>query len=194
MFTRLATALGTLRHAPFDHVVVDEAQDVNIGRLRLLAALGSTEGKMRADGLFFAGDFGQRIFQQAFSWKTLGVDVHGRSRTLLINYRTSHQIRRQADKLLGPEIADVDSNTESRRGTVSVFNGPMPEIHAFKNREEEIAAVGEWLRCRRNEGVAVHEVALFVRPDAELKRARLAVEKAGVPFRMPDEHVDTAQG
>jgi hypothetical protein len=40
--------------------------------------------------LFFAGDLGQRIFQQPFSWKSLGVDIRGRSRTLRINYRTSH--------------------------------------------------------------------------------------------------------
>ena len=74
--------------------------------------------------LFFAGDLGQRIFQQPFSWKSLGVDVRGRSRTHPINYRTSHQIRTGADRLLGPEVSDVDSNIERRGGTVSMFNGP----------------------------------------------------------------------
>src|SRR5467141_4546814 len=75
-------------------------------------------------GLFFAGDLGQRIFQQPFSWKSLGVDIRGRSRNLRINYRTSHQIRQQADRLLGPEITDVDDNKENRSDTISVFNGP----------------------------------------------------------------------
>jgi hypothetical protein len=57
--------------------------------------------------LFFAGDLGQRIFQQPFSWRALGVDVRGRSRTLRINYRTSHQIRTHADLLqvTGGEVA-----------------------------------------------------------------------------------------
>ena len=58
-------------------------------------------GGDRPNGLFLAGDLGQRIFQQPFSWKALGVDIRGRSRTLRINYRTSHQIRMQADRLLG---------------------------------------------------------------------------------------------
>jgi hypothetical protein len=31
----------------------------------------------------------------------------GRSRTLRVNYRTSHQIRTQADRLLGPIVTDV---------------------------------------------------------------------------------------
>jgi ATP-dependent exoDNAse (exonuclease V) beta subunit len=91
--------------------VVDEAQDVSVAQLRFLAALGSGH----PNGLFFAGDLGQRIFQQPFSWKALGVDVRGRSSTLRINYRTSHQIRMQADRLLGPELSDVDGDTEERK-------------------------------------------------------------------------------
>jgi hypothetical protein len=62
----------------FDAVVVDEAQDVAIPELRFLAIAGS----WRADGLFLTRDLGQRIFQQPFSWKSLGVDIRGRSYTL----------------------------------------------------------------------------------------------------------------
>ena len=111
VFTRLAGEVAQRRHPPFEHVVLDEAQDVTVAQLRFLAAVGGT----RPNALFFAGDLGQRIFQMAFSWKSLGVDVRGRSRTLTVNYRTSHQIRAQADRLLGEEIADVDGNRESAR-------------------------------------------------------------------------------
>jgi len=62
-------------------------------KLQFLAALGAGQ----PNSLFFAGDLGQRIFQQPFSWRALGVDIRGCSRTLHINYRTSHQIRTQAD-------------------------------------------------------------------------------------------------
>jgi hypothetical protein len=41
--------------------------------------------------------------------------------TLRVNYRTSHQIRTQADRLLGPMVTDVDGNGEDRSDTVSVF-------------------------------------------------------------------------
>jgi mRNA-degrading endonuclease RelE of RelBE toxin-antitoxin system len=75
---------------------------------RFLAALGGD----RPQSLFFSGDLGQRIFQQPFSWSSLGVQIRRRSKTLRINYRTSHQIRSQADRLLDPEISDVDGNTE----------------------------------------------------------------------------------
>lgn len=106
IFTRLASQLESRKHPPFEFIVVDEAQDLSVSQLKFLAALG---GK-RPNSLFFAGDLGQRIFQQPFSWKSVGVDIRGRARTLHINYRTSHQIRMQTDRLLGPEVADVDGN------------------------------------------------------------------------------------
>jgi mRNA-degrading endonuclease RelE of RelBE toxin-antitoxin system len=190
MFGRLAGHLANSKQKPFDFVVVDEAQDINVAQLRFLAALGG----VRQNGLFFAGDLGQRIFQQAFSWKSLGVDIRGRSQTLHINYRTSHQIRMQADHLLGPELSDVDGNTEDRRGTVSVFNGPEPAIQTLPTPEDEIRTVAEWLSHLTKEGVKPNEIGVFVRSAGELERARKAVEQAGLPFKVLDEHVETVSG
>lgn len=190
MYTRLAQELTVRKHPAFDFVVVDEAQDVSVSQLRFLAVLGAN----RPNGLFFAGDLGQRIFQVPFSWSSQGVDVRGRARTLHVNYRTSHQIRMQADRLLAPEVADVDGNTEDRRGTVSVFNGPAPLVQAFDDPGAEIAAVAAWLMARSKEGIAPHEIGVFVRSEAELPRARAAVTKAALPFRVLDEHVETTSG
>lgn len=194
MFNRLAAKTATLRHQPFEFVVVDEAQDVSISQLKFLAATSTTQGQVRPNSLFFAGDLGQRIFQQPFSWKSLGVDIRGRSRTLHINYRTSHQIRAQADQLLAPDVSDVDGNSEDRRGTVSVFNGPAPEIRSFKSEEEENAAVTAWLLDRIKDGLAPHELGVFVRSDAQVARAVAAVTGAGISFSVLDEHVETANG
>ena len=190
MFSRLAGQLGQRKHPPFDYVVVDEAQDVSVAQLRFLAAFGAE----RANGMFFAGDLGQRIFQQPFSWKSLGVDIRGRARTLHINYRTSHQIRMQADRLLAPEVSDVDGNIEERRGTVSVFNGPAPVVQTFDSQDKEIDAVGAWLADRSKEGVMPHEIGVFVRSEAELGRARAALDKAGLPFKVLDDGVETSHG
>src|ERR1019366_4087168 len=162
--------------SPFDFAVVDEAQDISIAQLRFLAALGAG----RANGLFFAGDLGQRIFRQSFSWKAVGVDVRGRSTTLKINYRTSHQIRSQADRLLGTEVADVDGNSEERKGTISVFDGPAPGIQVLATNEAEINIVGQWIADLVKGGVQPHEIAIFVRSDAELDRARAAANAAAL--------------
>ena len=190
MFGKLAAKLAGKSQLPFDFCVVDEAQDINVPQLRFLAALSG--GKPNT--LFFAGDLGQRIFQLPFSWKSLGVDIRGRSRTLKINYRTSHQIRMQADRLLAPELADVDGIKEERRGTISVFNGPAPVIETLANQEEEIKTVSNWLQERTAEGLAPHEIGVFVRSEAELDRVGSAVKQAGLVGKLLDEKVETAAG
>ena len=190
MFSSLAGHFIKSKKQPFDYAVVDEAQDISISQLRFLASLGAS----RPNSLFFAGDLGQRIFQQPFSWKAQGVDIRGRSRTLRINYRTSHQIRMQADRLLGMELSDVDGNKEERRGIVSVFNGPKPTIMAYDKQEKEIDAVAKWLSKRLSEGMMPHEIGVFVRSDTQMSRARAAVGKSGIPYQILDDKVETASG
>lgn len=190
LFTSLAFAISNSKKVVFDFAVVDEAQDISIAHLRFFAALGDG----RPNALFFSGDLGQRIFQQPFSWKALGVDIRGRSRTLRVNYRTSHQIRSHADRLLGPLVTDVDGNSEDRSDTVSVFNGPPPTICSLQNESEEIKAVGKWIVERAKDGVLPHEIGVFVRSDAQLDRARAAVNGTGIAFKILDEHVETTTG
>lgn len=187
LFTKLAEkALETTRPI-FEYAVVDESQDISIAELRFLAALGAK----RPNALFFSGDIGQRIFQPAFSWKSLGVDVRGRSFTLRINYRTSHQIRAKADRLLGPELADVDGITEKRKGTTSTFNGAPPTVLIALTDEEEFKAVAAWLVARKDEGIVPGEIGVFVRSAAQFSRARAALDKAKIPYAVLDERLAT---
>ena len=111
-----------------------------------------------------------------------------------MNYRTSHQIRTQADRLLGPVMMDVDGNSEDRTGTISVFNGPPPTIQRLESEGEEIETAGDWIAERAKEGVLAHEIGVFVRSDAQLDRARAAVKRAGLALKVLDEHVETARG
>ncbi len=188
MFAQLATTFGETQRSPFDFIVVDESQDVGVAQLRLLAALGAD----RTNGLFFAGDLGQRIFQQPFSWQALGVEVRGRSRTLKINYRTSHQIRRRSDLLLGEEIADADGNAEGRAGTISVFNGPEPAIVISQSINEEAKVVANWLTQLTERGLEPHEISVFVRSTTHIDRASIAIERTRLELIVLDNQVQTA--
>lgn len=187
MFGKITDLYRSGQNLPFNHIVVDEAQDVSVAQLRFLAAIGSQQ----TQGLFFAGDLGQRIFQQPFSWLSQGVDIRGRSRSLRVNYRTSHQIRKSADRLLGPEITDVDGVTEDRRGTISVFNGPTPTFIAADSPQDEINQVSNWIRGLLAHGVSAGELAVFVRSDVEFDRAIQAVERSEVDYRILDQSMVT---
>lgn len=191
MFTALAMKLAASAKTPYDFIIVDEAQDIGVAQLRLLSALG----KNRVNSLFFAGDLGQRIFQPPFSWKALGVDIRGRSTSLKINYRTSHQIRSQADRLLNAAVTDADGNTEDRKGTTSVFNGAPPQIATYRDAAAEAEAVGAWLKQRmEQDNVQPHEIGIFVRSEAELPRAKTAAAKAGLGAKTLDHTVAITSG
>lgn len=190
MFSKLTEAIAKSQSRPYDFAVIDESQDVTVSQLRFLATLVNG----RDDSLFFAGDLGQRIFQQPFSWKSLGVDIRGRSKTLRVNYRTSHQIRMQADRLLEPEVTDVDGNADRRNDTVSVFNGPNPIIETFGTTDTEIKEVGDWLAERVKQEVLPHEIGVFVRSSIQLERAQAAVSAARLASKTLDDHVQTALG
>ena len=138
---RLTRELALRESLPFRYVVVDEAQDISVPQLRFLAAL--TGG--RPNSLFFAGDLGQRIFQQPFSWRWLGVDVRGRSQSLRINYRTSHQIRTQADRLLDPLFVRYDANG----------NGMI-------EKSEVIAAINDYLFGEGDEAISKSDVIKLI--------------------------------
>jgi hypothetical protein len=179
IYGALATWLESGGTLGFSHVVVDEAQDLSVAQVRFLGQIA----KVRGDALFLAGDVGQRIFHLPFSWAKLGLDVRGRSHCLKVNYRTSHQIRVVADRLLPPAITDMDGIEEGRRGTVSVFDGPEPVVALTDDSAGEERAVSEWLRGCLAEGIEPHEIALLVRGEGQLTRARAAAKAAGLDPR-----------
>ena len=190
IFGKVTEHFSLRERKPFTHAVVDEAQDLGVPELRMLAAI--TSGG--PDALFFAGDLGQRIFQEPFSWKALGVDIRGRARTLKVNYRTSHQIRQAADRLLPKTVQDVDGNEQERRGTVSVFNGPDPEVKTFADAEREIQGVAVWIKKAVADGIAPAEIGMFVRSNDQLARARAAVKAAGHTQLELSERLEQPQG
>ena len=156
---QLAHELQASGEIPYTHVVVDEAQDISVAELRLLGAVLAD----KPNALFFAGDIGQRIFRAPFPWSAAGVEIRGRSRSLKVNYRTSHQIRRCGDELLPETLVEADGTEENRLGVTSVFDGPSPEINEFQNREAEVQALRKWLDDLIESNVPKDEIAILVR-------------------------------
>jgi mRNA-degrading endonuclease RelE of RelBE toxin-antitoxin system len=162
--------------SPYSHIIVDEAQDISVPELYLLAAMAGE----RPNGLFFAGDIGQRIFRSPFPWKAVGVDVQGRSRSLKVNYRTSHQIRAKSDLLLPSRLLEAGGGEDRRLGVTSIFHGPAPHLHTYRTLEDEIHAVAGWLKSCQSEGFEPATIAILVRSNAELERAEASVTASGI--------------
>ena len=59
---------------------------------------------------------------------------------------------------------------------------------------EEIKSVAAWLAEQSKTGVLAHEFGVFVRSAGQLNRAQAAVNEAGLPYKILDEHVETTSG
>jgi superfamily I DNA/RNA helicase len=163
---------------PFRHVVVDEAQDFGPRELKFIASLVSSEPR----SLYFTGDIGQRIYRWPFSWLSVGIDVRGRSQRLKVNYRTSSQIQHFADGLLPILVAEVDGEKEERT-TISVLNGPKPEIVRAGNADEEIKALGQWIGELRSRGYKPNQIAILGRTRSQIEMCAIpAVISVGIAF------------
>jgi len=206
MYLKLTLAVQEMKTKPFAHVVVDEAQDLSVAQIKFIAQLGGgvwhtgagLHGRGRTtfpkNSLFFTGDLGQRIFQQPFSWKTFGIDLRGRTKVLKINYRTSQQIRKVADKLLEGTITDADGQQIERNHTISAFGGEPPVIKGYPNEDAEKDAVVVFIKERLAAGVKPHEMAIFVRSQDELSRATAVVDGLDLPHVILDSKLATQAG
>lgn len=67
-------------------------------------------------------------------------------------------------------------------------------VLACSDVDHECRAVAGWISDRLKEGSTPHEIGLFVRSNAELKRARTAAKAAGVRFVELNEKIEVEDG
>jgi hypothetical protein len=73
-------------------------------------------------------------------------------------------------------LRDSDGLEDERRGIVSVFDGPPPEVQSFPTIAAETESVRDVVATWLGEGIASHEIGLFVRTPQLVARARAAIE------------------
>ena len=130
------------------------------------------------------GDAGQRIYSGGFSLRALGIDVRGRARILRINYRTTEQIRKAADQVLGPSADDMDGGVESRAETRSLLRGPVPELHGYGSRQEEDAAGVVLIKAWLDSGLQPAAIGAFARTRNRIGHLADALREAEIPCEL----------
>lgn len=176
--------------SPFDAVVVDELQDLRPQEIKFLSALAGQE----PNALTLVGDGGQRIYGSRFSLKSLGVNVQGRSHILRINYRTTEQIRRFADRLLGDVGDDLNGGTEKRKGTTSLLKGPRPTLHQAKTSAQQWKYVSGEIKRIKREGLALEEIAIFSRTNADLETIQAALKRNRIKCQLLQQESNRGEG
>ncbi|MFE3374533.1 UvrD-helicase domain-containing protein [Streptomyces anulatus] len=140
-----AGSAGWLHHR-FQHIVVDEAQDLRAAHWKLLRAMVPRA----ANDIFLVGDTHQRIYGNQVTLGSLGVHIRGRSAKLTLSYRTTRQILGSALGVLsGESFDDLDGSTEDLAGYRSVLTGSLPQLHGcedWESEQESIAALlADWI-------------------------------------------------
>lgn len=121
----------------YDHVVVDEAQDLSPVSLALLA-----ESCKSAEGLFFAADNKQSLYSRNYTWSSAHPRLQFRGRTALLsrNYRSTREIDRAAFSVL------VAGEDEEMVASESVHEGPLPVLVREVAAEQQANWIARFVR------------------------------------------------
>jgi superfamily I DNA/RNA helicase len=167
--------------ARYDHVVVDEAQDLTILGMRLAAALTRKSGT-----LLVSYDPAQSIYERGFRWKSCGIAAHGsRSFDLRANYRNTAEILETARPLLSG-MSDFAESGESKAAEEvlepyqTARRGASPLIVEAPAGHEPEALAAHVARTLREEGIPPGNVAVLCYPNAMRDRVFAALQSAGV--------------
>ncbi len=171
----------------FDHVVVDEAQDLHPAQWRFLRA-AVAEGP---DDLFITGDPHQRIYDSQTSLASVGIKVTGRSRRLKVNYRSTEEILSWSTGLLtGSPISDLSGQgDDSLSGYRSLLHGNPPVVTGHKTQAAEVEALVSQVEDWLEQGIDSTEIAVCSRLRKPLlDKVAGALDKAGILTVKVDDH------
>jgi hypothetical protein len=167
---------------PYDHVLVDEAQDLHPAQWRMLRELVEP-GR---NDLFIAGDTHQRIYEHRVTLSSLGIETRGRSARLRLNYRTTHEILRWSLELLaGEAFDDLEGGEDTLAGYRSVTHGDPPVLVAAAGWPQELADFVDAVRGWVADGLAPEEIGVSARTTHSADQAREALRRAGLPSTKP---------
>jgi superfamily I DNA/RNA helicase len=172
-YTQIAArAAATPPGDRYDDVVVDEVQDLNLAQLRMLRNV--------APGMFLVGDSHQRIYGSRFTLSAAGIETRGRSRRLIVNYRTSREILRCCLGIVsGASFDDLDGDSETLDGYRSEFTGPDPVLHGHATAAEELAALALTVSGWQRDGIAPEDICAVARTGAGRDQAAAILRNAG---------------
>lgn len=175
-----AVALNTAGRHVADHVLVDEAQDLDAVRLRLLRALVA----QGVDDLFLAEDSQQRIYAPRTVLSRHGIHVTGRSRRLRLNYRTTAQNLDYAVSLLaGADHVDLEDAVVDVSGARSSRSGPPPRSLVCTGQAVAYERAADQIRRWIADGSAPETIAVLVRTGNEGVATAEALTNLQVPAR-----------
>lgn len=132
---------GNIRTPRYEAILVDESQDFNVSWFKVLLQLLNRQ----TNELLIVMDQAQKIYQRGFTWRSVGIQVVGRSKILKVSYRTTYEIAkfacdfiRRDDNLLGELETEGESYINPEN---TVRHGVQPKIIRSNSFNEECKSI-----------------------------------------------------
>jgi superfamily I DNA/RNA helicase len=172
-------AVRTQLQDTYDHILVDEYQDVNRSSVRLLTALKPT-----GENLWVVGDAKQSIYRfrgaSSFNMSRFGrEDFLGAVRdSLEVNYRsTSEVVDAFCTFAKDMSAADGERKLEADRGS----SGELPEVITVGSTSLLTPAIADHIEELRAKGYRYRDQAVLCRGNDRLSDVGRDLERAGIP-------------
>ncbi|MDP3849623.1 MAG: UvrD-helicase domain-containing protein [Luteolibacter sp.] len=163
----------------YEHVLVDEYQDVNRSSIRLLSTL-----RRNGENLWAVGDVKQSIYRfrgaSSFNLPRFGVAdfVGGVRGRLKINYRSVGEIVNAFSSFAADmKVGDEKSGLESDRGN----SGNRPELRFMPEGDQQTGAIADSIEEMRKIGYCYRDQAVICTGNEKLSTIAQELERVGIP-------------
>ncbi len=146
---------GGVKFDRYDHILIDETQFFFPSWLELVKKSIKDNGQ-----LFLCADPNQGFLKTRLSWKSIGLNVRGRTKKLNYSYRTTYEIMSAANALL----EHLDENTEDfiQPDLDKMEHGSRPQIIYSANfQDEQKRFLNEITDCIVNSKVPLQQIIVL---------------------------------
>lgn len=162
---------------PYDSIIVDEVQDLNLVGLQMLRQIAG-DG---ADSLLLIGDGQQAIYPGGFTLAEAGIAVTGRATVLRTNYRNTREIVAFAQNVVASDsFDDLEGTSEPGKQSLQTSRAGRPPRVL---RHDSVARLGEalvsTLRAEVAEGNSLGDMAVLVETRRQLEQVMKTLTAGG---------------
>lgn len=178
----------------FDAILIDEAHDFHPEWLKLIVRCLNP----KTNSLFIVHDSAQNIYRKGFSFKSVGIQIKGRTKILKVNYRNTREIAQLASSFLNCGVKFTDDVLKDDEGQLleiirpqaTLRSGSQPQLIECQSFREECAEIAARVKLWLEKGKYPPQeiLVLYVKKGANPKDEKYiqavlnSLEEAGIEY------------
>ncbi len=170
----------------FKHIIVDEAQDLSRAKLDIIRSMYD-ENKEKSS-IMFLTDIAQSIYPESWlaynTFKSIGFDMSGKTKTLQKNYRTTYEVARAANSLINNDI-NITTNENYVKAEVLERHDDKPILNYFKNETEEYKYIANKINELIHSGdYKADDICLMTKNKTQFDSLKQYIEKKNISVQI----------